>query len=337
MLSNMLREHPKVLSLSEFFGFIDDPSEPLNLCSSNRLDGNQFWAIISATNPFSDFAYRHGIPCSELLYTPGSENARFSAQTGVPGILVTALPHLTDDPDIVFDALGKEVATWQVAEIGSQFKRLFAWLMTHFGKEQWVERTGTSMMRASRLLTLFPDARFIHLARDGRDTVLSMREHNLFRVGYLLVTLKSILGYYPIATTDPVDMDRVPEELRRFLPEKFDLASFLSLRAPLPFYVDNWQQQIASGRDALEQLPPERLLTLRYEDFLVYPKRQLDLLADFMGKDIIDEEWSTRCAATVRPPRSTWRDLPMDEARALTKACGPGFEMLREAGVEYEA
>jgi len=38
----------------------------------------------------------------------------------------------------------------------------------------------------------------------------------------------------------------------------------------------------------------------------------------------------------VRPPRSTWRDLPDEEARALTEACQPGFKALAEAGVEYE-
>jgi len=38
----------------------------------------------------------------------------------------------------------------------------------------------------------------------------------------------------------------------------------------------------------------------------------------------------------MRQPRSTWRDLPEDEARALTEACRPGFDLLREAGVEYE-
>jgi hypothetical protein len=38
----------------------------------------------------------------------------------------------------------------------------------------------------------------------------------------------------------------------------------------------------------------------------------------------------------VRKPRSTWRDLPHDEASALTEACRPGFELLRQAGVEYE-
>ena len=42
------------------------------------------------------------------------------------------------------------------------------------------------------------------------------------------------------------------------------------------------------------------------------------------------------CAATVRPLRSTWRDLPEETARALTEACRPGFERLCAAGVHYD-
>ena len=86
----------------------------------------------------------------------------------------------------------------------------------------------------------------------------------------------------------------------------------------------------------LRALPADRLLTLRYEDFFVDPKQQLDTLAAFLGDEFVDEAWSTRCAATVRKPRSTWRDLPEETARALTEACRPGFEQLRAAGVHYE-
>jgi hypothetical protein len=114
MLSNMLREHAKVLSLSEFFGFINDGTDQSPCYSVDPLDGAQFWAIIAAPNRFSDFAYRHKIPCPELLYDVNGESARFSSRTGVPGILVTALPHISPDPDAVFAALQEEVPGWPV-------------------------------------------------------------------------------------------------------------------------------------------------------------------------------------------------------------------------------
>ncbi len=84
----------------------------------------------------------------------------------------------------------------------------------------------------------------------------------------------------------------------------------------------------------MRTLPAECLL--RYEDFLTEPKRQLDTLAAFLGDEFVDEDWSAHCAATVRKPKSTWRDLPAESAYALTEACKPGFEQLHAAGVHYD-
>ncbi|WP_159980615.1 MULTISPECIES: hypothetical protein [unclassified Novosphingobium] len=84
--------------------------------------------------------------------------------------------------------------------------------------------------------------------------------------------------------------------------------------------------------NALRTLLAQRLLTLRYEDFLVQLKRQIDSFAASIGEEFCDEDWSARCAATVRQPKSSWRKLPDEEARALTEVCSPGFELLREAG-----
>lgn len=120
-----------------------------------------------------------------------------------------------------------------------------------------------------------------------------------------------------------------------FLPETFDTEAFPAFRVPMTTCGAFWAQQIATGLKVLNTLPEHRLLTLRYEDFFQNPKGQLDLLAGSLGDDLLDDGWSAACAATVRPPRSTWRDLPDSDARALTEACRPGFEQLRAAGVNY--
>ena len=88
MLSNMLREHPKVLSLSEFFAWTVDAGTALaEAFAPGPIDGAQFWAIIAAVTPTTSFGYRHRVPCDEQLYPYGDPAARYSAQTGVPAIL----------------------------------------------------------------------------------------------------------------------------------------------------------------------------------------------------------------------------------------------------------
>ena len=156
------------------------------------------------------------------------------------------------------------------------------------------------------------------------------------RFYFIMSTIAGYLGANPMLSDDRMQVDRVPDEWRAFLPERFDATAFRAFRVPLPVCAGFWTQQVLAGLEMLRPLAHDRLLTLRYEDILADPKRQLDTLTAFLGEEFVDEDWSVRCAATVRPPRSTWRDLPEDEAGVLTEACRPGFEMLREVGVEYD-
>ena len=69
--------------------------------------------------------------------------------------------------------------------------------------------------------------------------------------------------------------------------------------------------------------------------YIVQPRPEGLAQAYVLGAEFVDEDWSARCATTVRAPRSTWRELPEEEACALTAACKPGFEQLRAVGVDY--
>jgi hypothetical protein len=173
------------------------------------------------------------------------------------------------------------------------------------------------------------------MVRDGRDAALSNREHAGFRLTMIMISLQQCLCIDPLTDADRSKLHQLPAELLPFLPERFNVDAFDAFRFPLSFCGGLWSHQIGNGAKFLPTVPPDRLLTLRYEAFFTEPKRQLDALAAFLGEEFIDEDWSARCAATVRPPRSTWRELPDDEARALTEACRPGFGLLREVGVDY--
>lgn len=337
MLSNMLREHPRVLSLSEFFAFLVDAGARIPEAFDPRpMDGRQFWSIVSAHYPSTSFSYRHRIPCDEQLYPYEAPGARFTSQTGVPAILVTTLPHLTDDHERLFEALRDEVAAWPEANMGQHYTHLFDWLAAHFGKSLWIERSGAALHMLEHYCATFPAGRYVHLARDGRDAAISIQGHLGMRLYFIMSTLTQFLGVDPITSGDRANIDRVPEAWRPFLPERFDADVFRAFRIPMSVCAAFWTHQVEAGVKLLERLPQDRLLTLRYEDFVADPKRQIDTLAGFLGEDYIDDDWSARCAAAVRPPHSTWRDLPEGEALELTEACQRGFDALRAAGVEYD-
>src|SRR6516162_438273 len=68
MLSNMLRKHPKVLSLSEFFSMVAAASGKEDAYSPGSMDGRRFWSIVAAISPMPKFGFRHRIPMPEWLY-----------------------------------------------------------------------------------------------------------------------------------------------------------------------------------------------------------------------------------------------------------------------------
>jgi putative sulfotransferase len=336
MLSNMLREHRKVLSISEFFSFVSDGLHRPEAFSGEPIDGRRFWEIVSGVGPLAGFNLRHRIPMNERLYPCDDPNARFSWDTGVPAILQACLPHLTEEHDALYDILQEEVAEWPTAAVNAHYEHLFGWLAARFGKRLWIERSGGGLAMAKQFLAMFPDARFIHVVRDGRDVALSMEKHLAFRLHLAMASIWQILGVDPLESADRTHIDRVPPNLRPFLPETFDAGALHAYDVPLKLCANLWNEWIATGLETLNSLPADRLLTLRYEDFFTRPKQQLDTFAAFLGDEFIDENWSARCAATVHPPRSSWRDLPGDEIRALTEASRPGFELLQQAGVVYE-
>jgi putative sulfotransferase len=336
MLSNMLREHPHILSLSEFYAMVTDGEfATAETFSRDLMDGARFWSIVAAVPQYFSFLLRHDLRFPELLYPIDDSGACFSAQTGVPAILLTSLPHLTDKHDALFATLSAEVPAWPSASVSDHYRRLFERLAAQFDKRLWVERSG-ALLWIDELQATFPDARYVHIIRDGRDVALSMREHNSYRTGMAWYMIAEHLGVHPLASQDRTHLDRVPADLHPFLPEQFDTELFRQFRMPPAACASYWASQLEGGLNVLRGLPADRLLTLQYEKILAEPKRQLDALAAFFGNDFCDDAWSTRCAAAVHQPKSTWRDLPEEEARALTEACRPGFELLREAGVEYE-
>lgn len=71
--------------------------------------------------------------------------------------------------------------TVDVREMGSTYAEVLCWLVRAYGQGLgkatapiWVDHTPTNFRRGLTLLRMFPDARFIHLVRDGRGVAASV-------------------------------------------------------------------------------------------------------------------------------------------------------------------
>ena len=338
LVSNILRQHPKIASLSEFFSFVTDLGCEIGQSfPGGEVDGEWLWQRISARLPRQNLMLRHDVAMGEVLYPWRDGAHRFTRDTGVPAISQVTLPHLTDDPDALLEVLEPVVRAFSVAPVGVQFQRLFAWFRERSGASVWAERSGGSLRIAHRLMEHFPEARFVHIVRDGRDAAISMSQHHGFKMVFACFQVLEALGCDPFASKNRQWEEDLPDELAALLPERFTRQAFLDFETPPPLCAHYWSGEIREGLESLRRLPAERLLTLRYEDFLQTPQETIRDLIKYVRRvdEPEDVAFAQRAARLVERPSSRWQKLGEKELLQLELACRPGVEALAELGLRW--
>ena len=316
MVSQVLNTHPEVLSLSEFF-----ISLGMKALIRKRLGGKAMWGICRRQSPGLK-AMLSG-DRDRILYPFDTPRARYSARD-IPSILCVALPHLTPDYENLYHELEPAVLARPKAALSQQYLFMFDWMCKRLGRRVWVERSGGSLLFGRRLMGLFPEARVVHIHRDGRDTALSMRRHPAFKAGPALMRRLQRMGVDPYGG-DPV-ADLSPFTLLRF--RFVNMRKMMRQGAALEAYGELWSRMILSSREYLSSLPPDRFLALRYEDVLERPREKLRDLIAFIDPGLVDDAWLDEAANIPRPNPSRFSRLEPAAQRRLTEACAPGLEAL---------
>lgn len=326
LLSEILRDHPTILSVSELIAFVTDLGSRIpEVLPPGEVDGATFWSWLASPQPLQSALLSHGLQMKEVIYP--FERGRF-VPGALPPILQATLPHLApDDPDALFDALAEELPSWPVASAPDQYRRLFAWLCQRLGRRTWAERSGGGLRVAPRLLAAFPEARVVHIVRDGRNTALSMASHIGFRMAFIHAQLVEFLGVDPFRDPSRRDEEDLSDELAALLPERLSKRNFEAFDLSPVVCGHYWSGEITLGLKALEAVPPERLLTVRYEDLCAEPRATLVRLGRFLDEEI-DPGWLETASARVGQGTSAWERLPAREAAELNDACEPGFSAL---------
>ncbi len=323
MVSNMLNLHPRVLSLSEFFSFVGTGA-----MRRRTTTGEQMWGWYAHQRKRTKLMLREDF--SELAYPFGAPGARYR-RDNVPPILCAALPHMTQAPHALFDELGPVVRARPRQAPAAHFRDLFEWLCRRRERDVWVERSGASLLFGARLLRAFPDARVVHVYRDGRETAISMSRHYLFRM--ILATMHALRSR-GIDAMSSMSRGRLWERISLWLEP---LASRFLNPEKLPYdkltledFGILWAGMIGRGHELFADLPPGRLLNVAFEDLQATPEPHLRRLIRFVSPELEDEGWVRKAARLPRPPRSptNFERLSSADQEALAEACRPGLERL---------
>lgn len=335
LISNLFNTHPHILSISEFFTFITDLGTLIpEAFPEHAIDGGSFWHIISKAYAKQNCMIQHDIAISEVLY-PYKNGGEFNSKTGIPAILQTTLPHLSTQHDALFHELQKLVCGFHKASIQDHYRKLFGLLAKRFDKKIWAERSGGSLRIAHRLYELFPDARFVHIVRDGRDCALSMQRHNGFKMALVAFQLIEVLGVDPFESDDRTWLNDLPDELIPFLPERFNGQAFRDYPISPSLYGHYWSGEITAGLEVWDQIGDQQKMTLKYEDILAAPNENIAALIEFIDPTLCDLEWQRTASKLVKAPTASWRQLSEKEQSLLTSACAIGLQALQHRGITW--
>jgi hypothetical protein len=156
----------------------------------------------------------------------------------------------------------------------------------------FVEKTVGNCLRVPYVCAVFPEARFIHLVRDGLDVVESVYRQWLAPPDWTYVVRKALhyplldsFGYAREYATGLISKLIRPQAQAQHLwgPRYAGIYQDVARLALVEVCAIQWARCVTLAATALQRLPPEQLLTVRYESFVQDPLRHLEQVAAFAG------------------------------------------------------
>lgn len=312
LLSRMLAENPDTLSIFEYFNGLDVSRR----FSPDPISGDSFAALIGAEQPVVTAVLRRGYDVAEITY-PFDAGARYRRDEALPWILVSALPRLASDPDALFEEVMDFARACPMQPAVAHHRALFAWLCDRFGKSHWIERAGSSIDYLGALSESFPEARFLHIHRDGYEAALSMRGHYAYRLPIALMYRAQDGSGPPIRD---IDFSAAPG------PEDA-ISTILDSAPPVAYYGRYWNDQVLHGFSALRGIDASAYCEVRFEDLVAKPHACLERICAFF--ELSGGDWLESAAALVGAvPPVRFGALSEEDQRTLAEECHAGRVLL---------
>jgi hypothetical protein len=317
LLSRMLSENPRVLNVFELFSGIDQ----FFRFRRDPVGGAELALRLREDHPMLTMVMRRGYEVPEVVYPFGAPGARYEPREPIPWALGIAIPRISSEPDLLFDELLAHVEALPMQTLAVHYREIFEWLTRRLGKRCWIERSGTSIDFLAELREFFPDARFLHIHRDGREAALSMREYPVLRVA--VAVMYGLIGEVEYSHDGLVELERA---------EPAAIDRLLETRPPIELYGRYWSDQIRRGYAALGRLDPDDFLEVRFEELVTAPREVMRRIAEFLEIGA-EDAWIARAAGLVRGlPERRFPALGRDERERLDAACREAMSLLGRHG-----
>lgn len=210
---------------------------------------------------------------------------------------------------------------WSMRFARLYFKTVYRWLLRLTGEagQRFAEKTPRNCLIVPFLAETFPDARFVHIIRDGRDAAVS-----LSRKPWLQKGSDPEADSY-VFPRGPYPRSWVEKHRRQEFRDTDDVHRCIWA----------WRSHVENARDGARHLDPDRYTEIRYEDLPTSHGEVAEHLADFLdlgpdARDALEEELSQAHGDSI----GQWRDT-FDEGERRTIEAEAG-ELLEELGYEWD-
>jgi hypothetical protein len=301
LLSEMIRLHPRVLSVSEWFAVLGE----MRALEDKHVDACVFWDMLTlATRDAAELLARH--PKLPELRAPERLAARGNWR-GIAPILLVPLPHLDIHPRAALRALHEHIEPLSSRTLSEWHVTAFSFLAHRYAKTMWVERSGGSLAYADAFCRLWSNARYIHIYRDGVACSRSMHKHPYFQV-------------------------RVTRALAR---SPLPIAQCLQNCPPIEQFGVYWSAVVTRGLAVLRRCAREDVLHVSYERLLSEPTSVLRRIQRFLEGTTQADEWVEAAKGCIR--LSGWTAGGLESTERLRRACRIGMSELARIETDLAA
>jgi len=171
-----------------------------------------------------------------------------------------------------------------------------------------IEKTVSNCLRIPFVNAVFPDARFIHLVRDGCDVVESVYRQWQAPTDWRYAFQKA--QTFPIWQAPGYAIDYAKKTISKLFFRNSHVVGTWGARYVgidedvanlelLEVCAIQWARSVEKAMQDLNNLPRERVLLIRYEEFVKSPRQYLKAIAQFLGVDSLPYEVKDHLAQKV--------------------------------------
>ncbi|ARU59524.1 sulfotransferase [Oleiphilus messinensis] len=210
-------------------------------------------------------------------------------------------------------------------------------ILASTGKKRLIEKTAANVMRIDFVHAVLPDAKIVHIVRDGRAVVASalIRWQAKPEAGYLMKKA----GTIPLSRLPKMALEYGLNRIKGAVsgrghtmswgPVWPELASDMDVLPLVGVCAKQWQVSVKSA--FASRIPAEQIMQIRYEDVVADPENVFNSIASFLDIDPTAPDFQQHICTQINDGSADkWREaFSSEELKIIYSVAG---EVLQELG-----